>query len=75
MSSIGTWGLLIASGTGFLLLGAGRADAARYLPKLAAVGVAFALEVTLLLRPLRAILVAHFLALLTTVALAVALAR
>lgn len=73
VSVIGTAGLLLAGGTGLLLLD--RGAALHYWPKLASVLLAFVLQLSFHAAPRRALLLLHLGLLLLTVALAVALAR
>ena len=73
--ALGSVVFLVAALTGFALLSTGRGSASEYAPKLTLVGLAFALQVTLAVRPGRVVLAAHFLVLLAVVAVAAMLSR
>jgi len=73
--AIGSLAFLFAAATGLVLLSTGPGSVSQYAPKLTLVGLAFALQLTLAIRPGRVVLGAHFLALLTVVAVAAFLSR
>jgi hypothetical protein len=73
--ALGSLVFLFAVATGLGLVIGGHANASDYSPKLWLVGLAFALQVTLAIRPGRVTLVTHFLVLLAVVAVAAMLSR
>jgi len=73
--AVGSLAFLLAAATGLALLPTATSPSAEYGPKLTLVGLAFALQLTLAIRPGRVVLGVHFLVLLAVVAVAAFLAR